>query len=117
MRSFFYHAQINIDYVHVFFYKDLMTFLGWNVIFEGKDTIGFRSGTNGDLWFVTSIKNEQGDYDKIGVNHLSLRVENQEDVDDVTTFLQKQNIKTLFETPRHRSEFASNPNETYYQIM
>jgi len=99
------------------FYKDLMTFLGWQVIFEKTDVIGFKSGTNGDLWFVKTPQDEFNDYDNLGVNHLSIRVENQKDVDDVVSFLQKHHISTLFHTPKHRPEFTGNDSETYYQIM
>jgi hypothetical protein len=55
MKSYFYHTQINIDYKkNIQFYKDFMEFLGWSVIFANEDTAGFRSGTNGDLWFTDS---------------------------------------------------------------
>lgn len=117
MKSYFYHVQINIDFTNVSFYKDLLSFLGWKVIFEETDVIGFRSGKNGDLWFVANLKNEQNDYDKIGVNHVAIRVDTMQAIDSTTNFFKGKNIKTLFETPKHRPEFASNDNETYYQLM
>ena len=40
-----------------------------------------------------------------------------ENVHDVKSYLEKNNIVMLFDTPRHRPEFVSNKNETYYQIM
>ena len=94
-----------------------MSFLGWSVIFADKNVIGYKSGQEGDLWFVESNKKELVDYDCIGVNHISIRVCNQNDVDQVALFLQKKNVKMLFDTPKHRPEFVSNPKETYYQIM
>lgn len=117
MKSYFYHIQINIDFLNVSFYKNLMSFLGWKVIFAKDDVIGYKSDISGDLWFVAGEKKEHGDYDKTGVNHISIRVENIKDIDSVTDYLMNNGIETLFGTPRHRPEFSSNENETYYQIM
>lgn len=118
MISHLYHLQINIRYENIFFYKELMHTLGWSVIFEKEgDVIGFRSGRNGDLWFVTADKNEPTDYDKIGVNHVAFRVETMDDVGGIDRFLQKHGIPPLFNTPRHRPEFAQKEDDTYYQVI
>lgn len=117
MKSFLYHLQINIDFKNVSFYKDLMSFLNWSVIFEDKNIIGYKSNQSGDLWFVKSNKKRQTDYDCIGVNHISIRVGDLDEVDQAALFIQKKNVNMLFNTPRHRPEFVSTPTETYYQIM
>ncbi len=118
MKSHFYHIQINIDFAkNVKFYKDLMNELGWSIIFESDDLIGFKSSKNGDLWFVDSDKKESVDYDAVGINHLAIRVEKQKDIDQIVEFLKSKNITTLFGTPKHRADFAANENETYYQII
>ncbi len=117
MKSYFYHLQININYSHVEFYKKLMAFLGGLAIFEQKYVIGFKSESNGDLWFTKSLKVRLNDYDNIGVNHISIRVENQKDIVETAAFLKKQKTNCLFKTPRHRPEFSSSNNETYYQVM
>jgi hypothetical protein len=31
--------------------------------------------------------------------------------------LQQHGIQALFDTPRHRPEFCSSPDNTYYQVM
>lgn len=116
MKSHLYHLQINIDYAHIAFYKNLMEFLGWSVIFEKEgDVIGYRSGQNGDIWIAAADGNERADYDNIGVNHVAFRVEKMSDVNEAQEFLERQGISPLFETPRHRPEFAPE-GETYYQI-
>ncbi len=118
MKSYFYHAQINIDFKkNSKFYKDLMNFLGWEIIFADNATVGYKSGTSGDLWFTNSQKLIETDYDAIGVNHISIRVESQKDVDDTIAFLKTKNIPTLFDTPRHRPDFVFKDTETYYQII
>lgn len=118
MKSHLYHVQINIEYTrHIGFYKNLMEFLGWSIIFEKEDdVIGYHSEHNGDVWIANADKAERSDYDAIGVNHVAFRVERVEDVSEAERFLQAQGITVLFETPRHRSEFAK-PGETYYQII
>jgi hypothetical protein len=117
MKSHLYHLQVNIDFSNLSFYQELMSFLGWQIIFGTEEVVGYKSGQSGDIWFCKALKDGQGDFDKTGVNHVSIRVENKEDVDSVVGFLQKNNITPLFDTPRHRSEFASDENETYYQVM
>ncbi len=117
MNSFFYHIQINISFANLSFYKDLMAFLGWSVIFETPDTIGFKSEHNGDLWFIDNTSKENINYDKKGMNHLAIRVEKSAAIDDVVEYLQEHNIAPLFDTPRHRPEFTSETTNTYYQVM
>jgi len=116
MKSFFYHIQLNVDFAHIGFYKELMTFLGWSVIFEEHNVVGYKSGINGDLWFIKNDSRKQSDRDGIGMNHISIRVDEMKDVDAVVNFLQEKSVTRLFETPRHRPEFSSE-GKTYYQVM
>ena len=117
MKSYFYHLQINIDFQNLAFYKGLMEFIGWEVIFEGKEAVGYKSGINGDLWFTKVDHAQTSDYDQKGVNHISIRVQNITDVKETKSYLEKNSVKMLFDTPRHRPEFTSKGDETYYQIM
>ncbi|HRN69742.1 MAG TPA: hypothetical protein PLS49_01030 [Candidatus Woesebacteria bacterium] len=117
MKSHFYHLQININYNNISFYKDLMTFMGWNVIFEGEGVVGYTAGGDGSVWFIKNESNEQTNYDNLGVNHISFRVEELKNVDEVMEHVKSKNIQMLFDTPKHRPEFAQSENETYYQIM
>ena len=94
-----------------------MEFMGWNTIFEMDEVVGYRSGTNEDVWFVKTQNKEVQDHDGIGMNHISFRVNTISDVDVIHSFLEKKDIKMLFDTPKHRPEFSSSPKETYYQIM
>jgi len=32
-------------------------------------------------------------------------------------YLKKAGVPALFETPRHRPDFCSSPDQTYYQVM
>lgn len=115
MKSHFYHIQFNVKKENLPFYKEMMEFIGWSLIFEMDDMNGFKSETNGDLWFIAS-EAEQQNYDNLGGNHYSLRFDEQTNIDTAKDFLESKGIKMLFDTPRHRPEFAK-PDETYYQIM
>lgn len=117
MKSYLYHLQVNIDFKNVEFYRDLMGALGWNVIFESEGLIGFRTDKNGDVWYVDADRKTELDYDAVGVNHISIRVEELKNVDEIVEFLKTKDVKTLFDTPKHREEFAAKDSETYYQIM
>jgi predicted lactoylglutathione lyase len=46
-----------------------------------------------------------------------LAVDSQAAVDEMVNYLRKKGIPPLFNTPRHRPEFADSPNDTYYQVM
>jgi catechol 2,3-dioxygenase-like lactoylglutathione lyase family enzyme len=116
-NSSFYHLQVNVDFKNSAFYKGLMEFLGWETMFEGEDMSGFKSKQDVDLWFVDAEKNITQDYDAKGVNHIGIRVEKQENVDQLVEFLASQNVPALFETPRHRPEFVAIETDTYYQVM
>lgn len=94
-----------------------MEFLGWNVIFETDKVFGYKSKRNGAIWFVKSDKKSMQDYDERGVNHISIRVMKQSDINSLVEFIKDRNIKTLFGTPKHRVEFVDNKSETYYQVM
>ena len=94
-----------------------MEFMGWSIIFEMDEVVGYRSGTNGDVWFVKTQNKEVQDHDDIGLNHIALRVDTISDVDSIKDFLEKKGVEMLFDTPKHRPEFAWTPTGTYYQIM
>ena len=117
MKSHLYHLQVNIDKENLSFYHQFMSFMGWQVIFQDDSMAGFKSHSTGDLWFVPKMADARNNYDGNGVNHISLRVDSLDDVNKVADYLQKNGVTTLFETPRHRPEFASGEKETYYQVM
>ena len=99
------------------FYKDLMGFLGWDTLYEGDGMLGV-GGTNGaSLWFTPQSSAAANDYDGPGTNHLGIAMESQADVDAVAGYLEGKGVAALFETPRHRPEFSSGPDQTYYQVM
>jgi catechol 2,3-dioxygenase-like lactoylglutathione lyase family enzyme len=117
MQSHLAHLEVKIDGANVSFYKDLLTFLGWNTLYEAEGWIGL-GGTNGaSLWFTAGANAAQNDYDGRGVNHIGLGAESISDVDALVGYLKDKGIPLLFETPRHRPEFAGGESETYYQVM
>ena len=110
------HIVFMINPANAGFYKDLLTFLGWQTIFEGDGSIGVAGGNGASLWFMGEAKAIQNDYDGPGMNHLALSVSNQTDVDVAAVYLKEKGLALLFETPRHRLEF-SGEGSTYYQVM
>jgi catechol 2,3-dioxygenase-like lactoylglutathione lyase family enzyme len=117
MQSALAHLQVNIRPEHLPFYKDLLGFLGWQTLYEADGILGV-AGTNGaSLWFVGQLKDVANDYDGPGVNHLGIGTVAQADVDAMAAYLRERGIALLFETPRHRPEFAGGEGRTYYQVM
>jgi len=117
------HLQVNIHMVNKNFYKDLFTFLGWKVLMEavfddGTEMLGIEDERRASLWFVEPIHKQQaGDYDGIGMNHLALSVPDPAAVDETVAYLKQHGVPALFETPRHRPEFCDSPDTSYYQVM
>ena len=117
MNSAFGHVQINIEPAHRDFYRELFAFLGWAVWHEDANILGMGVAGKGSFWFASAPGQQTTDYDQLGVNHLGVHVEAQADVDAVAAFLRRKNVALLFETPRHRPEFAQGEGQTYYQVM
>ncbi|HEX2979365.1 MAG TPA: VOC family protein [Anaerolineaceae bacterium] len=117
MKSNVGHLQININPQNFAFYKDLLAFMDWKVIYEDGDTLGMCSEEGPSLWFSPATKEQPNHYDGIGMNHLGIAVGEEADVDRAVTYLQEHNIPALFGTPRRRDDFVSDPQHVYYQVM
>lgn len=117
MKSSVGHIQININPQNLPFYKDLLTFLGWSVWYEDPCMLGVGTDQGTSLWFAGQTKTVANDYDSIGMNHLGIAVPVKGDVDEVVNYLNERGVKALFDTPRHRPDFCSGPENTYYQVM
>ena len=117
MQSTIGHLQINIDPRNMQFYKDLFCFLGWSVWHEDASILGVGTPGQVSLWFTRPAKPAANDYDGVGMNHLAVAVTSAADVDQAAAYLHERGVDALFDTPRHRSEFCSGPQETYYQVM
>lgn len=111
------HIQFNIRAANLSFYKDLMAFLGWQTIYDAEGVLGVLGQSGESLWFSGYAKEVANDYDGPGMNHLGLSVPAQADVDTTVDYLRAAGVELLFETPRHRPEFADGPDQTYYQVM
>ena len=111
------HLQINVDAKNVAFYKELFSFLGWSMLYDDPGGIGVGCAQGSSLWFVGGAKDVKNDYDGVGMNHLGISVKAQADVDETVAYLKAHGVPSLFETPRHRPDFSSGPDQTYYQVM
>ena len=111
------HLQFNVQPENLAYYRDLLSFLGWQVLYDVEGMVGMGGPHESSLWFAGQCKSVANDYDGPGLNHLALGVPAQTDVDDVVAYLQGKGVATLHETPRHRPEFTGDPAQTYYQVM
>jgi catechol 2,3-dioxygenase-like lactoylglutathione lyase family enzyme len=51
------------------------------------------------------------------MNHLAFAAASVADVDAAVAYVAERDIAALFDTPRHRPEFARDELSTYYQVM
>ena len=117
MKTALGHLQFNVRAENLPFYRDLLVFLGWDLIGDWPGMIGLGSVEGQSLWFSGEVKEVSNDYDGPGLNHLAFAAATVADVDEAVTYLQAHNVTPLFETPRHRPEFARDEQSTYYQVM
>ena len=117
MKTALGHLQFNVRAENLPFYRDLLVFLGWDLIGDWPGMIGLGSVEGQSLWFSGEVKEVSNDYDGPGLNHLAFAAASVADVDEAVTYLQAHNVTPLFETPRHRPEFARDEQSTYYQVM
>ena len=117
MQSRLAHIQLNVQPANLPFYRELMAFLGWQTIYSDDQTLAVAGKNKESFWFIGQVKGVANDYDGPGVNHLGIGTETQADVDAIVTYLTQRGIAPLFETPRHRPEFAAGEDQTYYQVM
>jgi catechol 2,3-dioxygenase-like lactoylglutathione lyase family enzyme len=117
MESSLGHIQFGVRPENAQFYKEFLSFLGWQTIFDSPEMVGLSGKGEASLWFGTGVNASKNDYDGPGINHLGLHVGSVADVDATVRYLQDRGVPALFETPRHRPDFASSENDTYYQVM
>ena len=117
MNTHLGHIQFNVRAANLPFYKSLSAFLEWPVIVETEGMLGIAGKGKDSLWFMTDVKETANDYDGPGVNHIAFGTETQAEVDEAATYLRGAGVELLFGTPLHRPDFASSPDETYYQVM
>jgi catechol 2,3-dioxygenase-like lactoylglutathione lyase family enzyme len=101
------HMQFNVRGENLPFYRDLLTFLGWDLIGEWPGMIGLGSLGGQSVWFSGQVKEVANDYDGPGLNHLAFAAASIADVDEAVAWLQARGVAALFETPRHRPEFSA----------
>jgi catechol 2,3-dioxygenase-like lactoylglutathione lyase family enzyme len=111
------HILLNVRPENLGFYNDLFAFLGWEIVYSGDEMLGVKDANDASLWFGTETNAATNDYDGPGVNHLAIHTATQSDVDAAVDYLRGHDVTPLFETPRHRPDFASSEDHTYYQVM
>ncbi len=117
IKSAIGHIQINVAPENLPFYKALMDFLGWSVLYEDANALGVGCEQGASLWFIAPAREISNDYDGPGLNHLAFSVTSQADVDKAVAYLEQHKIPALFDTPRHRPDFSPDAEHTYYQVM
>ena len=117
MQTHLGHIQVNVAAENLPFYRDLFAFLEWPVIHDADGALGVSGKSNDSLWFIGAAKAVENDYDGPGVNHIGIGAGSQADVDATVVYLHEHGLETLFETPRHRPDFAMSEEHTYYQVM
>ena len=111
------HVQLHIsDRTRSFpFYRDLLGYLGFDVVREDERSLGMRSG-GADIWLRETSEDRKGkEYNRknTGLNHIAFCVDSKEDVDRFhEEFLIPRSIRPLYGPPRSYPEYTP----TYYAV-
>jgi catechol 2,3-dioxygenase-like lactoylglutathione lyase family enzyme len=111
------HLVFGIDDANRGFYRELFTFLGWQIWYDAEGMIAVGDSNRVSLWFGSAAKDVANDYDGPGLNHFAISTSTQGEVDQAAAYLTENGVAHLFETPRHRPDFAQDESSTYYQVM
>lgn len=117
MQATLGHLVFSIDPANRGFYRDLFNFLGWQTLYDVAGMLGIADANGISAWFADRLKDVSNDYDGPGLNHFAINLPSVADVDTAAVWLYERGIPHLFETPRHRPEFAGDDVNTYYQVM
>lgn len=116
MQTRFGHLLFLVDLANLPFYREVLTYLGWAPLYDDPEMLGMGAG-DASVWFGEPMSAAKNDHDAPGLNHFAIAAESVADVDATAAYLAGRGVAALFETPRHRPEFASGPDDTYYQVM
>ena len=98
-------------------YRQLFAYFGYQTNLDEEDVYGVVDPEGIYIYLNPAIKNQSGNYDSGGLNHLAFEVESPKEVDQfIQEFLHPRELQQLFHTPRHRPEFAD-VEGGYYQVM
>lgn len=117
MKTTLGHLEFNIDVRNQSYYVDLFLYLGWKILHQDDTYLGLGAENGVSVWFSERKHPRTCEPDGSGLNHIAIQTATMQEVDMVNTFLAGNNIVPLFGTPRHRPEFVSSADQTYYQVM
>jgi len=113
-----YHVQLNVSDAKrsLPFYKRFFGYLGYQIIDESPEHIGFSNSTT-DFWIIQTEKSFHKALfhrKNTGINHLAFRVDSKEAVDRFfKEFLNEEGISVLYSTPRVFPEYKNG----YYAVF
>ena len=120
MKATLQHIQLNVSNKNISypFYKEMLRLLGYKVFSEEEWGIGMNDlKTNLVIWVAeTETKYRKNKYHRksTGINHLAFLVSSKKNVDEFyTKFIKKNNIKTLYQTPKAFPEYTPK----YYAVF
>ena len=111
------HLQFNVQPENLAYYRDLLSFLGWQVLYDVEGMVGMGGPHDSSLWFAGQCKPVANDYDGPGLNHLGLAFPTRLTSTLPSITCAARGVALLFDTPRHRPEFSGGDDHTYYQVM
>ena len=120
MKATLQHIQLNVSNKNISypFYKEMLLRLGYKIYSVEDWGIGMRDPkTNLVIWVAeTENKFRKNKFHRkaTGINHLAFLVSSKKNVDDFyKNFIKKNNIKTLYQTPKAFPEYTPN----YYAVF
>ncbi len=118
MPAAVHHVQLNVKPENMAFYREMFAALGWPTLADMAEynVLGVGDGA-ASVWMMPASSDHANDRDGVGLNHLALAADSVAEVDAAAAWIAGRGIPALYETPRHRPDFAWEEGMTYYQVM
>jgi catechol 2,3-dioxygenase-like lactoylglutathione lyase family enzyme len=119
MAATFDHLQFNVGSPETSlpFYKDMLTFLGLEIVAEHEGELVGASDGHATYYFYRTDEDKRHfpyNRDGTGLNHLALHVQSDAEVDRfISEFMKPRGIEPQWGTPRTRPDYG----HPYYQVM
>jgi catechol 2,3-dioxygenase-like lactoylglutathione lyase family enzyme len=117
VKGTFEHIGLNVSGQDTaVFYKEMLAYLEFDVVFEGEGFVGLTDGEM-SVWITPAQVEQDYDRDAVGLNHLGLHIGSVAEVDRFTAeFLKPRDVEPILDSPRVLPGSESRPG-SYYQVL
>lgn len=114
------HLEINVSHLEKSknFYLTFLSQLKWKMVLNNDKEVGFKGPDNVHLFLKQTENSFLSDVfhrKQTGLNHIAFRVESEQEIEDMRSFLKENNIKRLYEN--HSGDYSEEYHMKHYKAV